>query len=336
MPGSAQELKEAEQARLRETVAGLNIQVPTDADFDRVLATQKAREGATSETILGNVGEGVKRLHTKRQEQDAMFKRLNLPAWSVVSMLPWPLNINGVLHRELADAEGNQIPACPVGEKYVQKIIYNVAYAIKDEGAGMDSIDNYTPVPFEPGKLAEEYFTEFNAKYGGIMIYAGTEPPTSPGLKKVFDEAIKRRNEKLRRLYQQAQAMAADTSGQNMKNITQVHRMATEVLLHDKVIKAAPPWLVPDANADFIPDACPGCGAVPDHIAAICKGCGYVFKPVAAYGASLIEYGHISMDRLTAEEWREVNGIKEKRDEARSAGALPANARGRGKQQEEK
>ena len=80
---------------------------------------------------------------------------------------------------------------------------------------------------------------------------------------------------------------------------------------------------LPDAieEIDFLggsnvqsPD-CPGCGIVLEHRGSMCKSCGYVYKPLEAYKAGLITYNHLSMDRLTGDEWKIANEIKAKREE---------------------
>jgi hypothetical protein len=243
--------------------------------------------------------------------------------WSVVNLMPFPLNVNGVLHARMAAPDGEQIPACPVGAPYVQKVLREVLYSLKDEGAGMDNVDNFTPVPWDPSILAKEYALEFLDRMGagGVVIYEGDHPPTTPGLQKALRDAREARNRYLLRKVREAENEWADTSGARRKNITDLHRTAAEVLIHDKVLKNQPAWLLALNPVEGEgPGACPGCGGFPDRQAAICKGCGYVYQPMEAYKAALIEYGHISMDRLSAEEWKTVNEIKAQRDKARAAG----------------
>jgi len=309
-----------------EGFAGVAVQPPTEREFGQFAARQERELGGTADRVFSpqNQSEAVRRLHQKRMEIQALMERVGVKPWSVVNLMPFPLNVNGVLHARMAGPDGNQVPECPVGAPYVQKVIREVQYSIKDEGAGMDNIDNYTPVPWDPSILAKEFGNEFLDRMGvgGVILYEGDQPPTTPGLQKTLRDAREARNRYLLRKVREAESEWADTSGVRRKNITDVHRKAAEVLLYDKVLKHQPAWLLAVNPAGVEPaEPCPGCGMTAEGPAAICKGCGYVYKPLEAYKATLIEYGHISMDRLSAEEWKTVNEIKAARDKARAAAA---------------
>jgi hypothetical protein len=250
------------------------------------------------------------------------MSRMNWTEASVVNLMPFPLNVNGVIHARLAGKDGNQVPACKPGEPYAHFKIKDLHWAIRDDGAGMDNVDNYTPVAISPMELAEDYSREFLDRMGvgGVIIYQGGEEPNSEGLKQKLAEAKKARNEWLLRKVREAETDWAEASGNGRKNITELHRKAAEMLLYEKVLKHQPAWLLAVNSVDGqSPDPCPGCGEVADPRAAMCKSCRYVFNPVAAYKATLIEYDHISMARLSKEEWIEVNKLKAERDAARKA-----------------
>src|SRR5205807_4573204 len=232
-------------------------------------------------------------------------------------------NVNGVLHARLAGPDGNQIPECPVGQPFERKVIAELQWSIRDDGTGMDNVDNYTPVPCTPTELADDYAHEFLDRLGvgGVIVCEGDEDPGTPEMKKKLEEARRARNRWLLRKVPEAESDWADTSGRGRKNITDLHRKAAEVLLHDKILKHQPAWLLAtNAEGGESPDPCPGCGEVSDRKGSVCKGCRYVYKPIEAYKATLIEYGHIAMDRLTGEEWKTVNDIKADRDKAKQAG----------------
>lgn len=309
-----------------EGFAGVAVRAPSEQEFNQVAARQEREMGGTADRVFSsqNQGEAARRLQQKFMEVQALMRRVGVKPWSVVNLMPFPLNVNGVLHAGMTELDGNQVPACPVGAPYVQKVLREVLYSIKDEGAGMDNIDNYTPVPWDPSILAKEYALEFLDRMGvgGVVIYEGDHPPATPGLQKALKDAREARNRYLLRKVREAENEWADSSGVRRKNITDIHRKAAEVLLHEKVLKNQPAWLLAVNPADGEgATPCPGCGDIPDIHASICRGCGYVYKPVEAYKAALIEYGHISMDRLTADEWKAVNELKAQRDKARAAGA---------------
>src|SRR5205807_3640266 len=166
-----------------------------------------------------------------------------------------------------------------------------------DDGAAMDNVDNYNPVPHAPMDLADDYVKEFVGRMGmgGVIVYEGRERPDAAELQQKLQEARKARNRWLLRKVQEAEAEWSDTSGRGRKNITELHRRAAEVLLHEKILKHQPAWLLATNSEDgLLPDPCPGCGEVSDRKASVCKACRYVYKPIEAYKAALIEYGHIA------------------------------------------
>lgn len=305
-------------------ISDLKIAAPSDRQFQVQAEKQQKEMGGTVDQVFSsqNASEAVRRLHQKRTDEQQRMYSMNFSKASVVNLMPFPLNVSGVLHGRLAGADGNQVPACKVGQDYVRFVIHDLQWAIRDEGAGMDNVDNYTPVSFAPTELAQDYIREFIHRMGvgGVIVYPGDEAPEKCGRKEELLQARKARNQWLLRKVQEAEADWADSSGRGRKNITDLHRRAAEVLLHDKLLKHQPAWLLAlNSDGSELPDPCPGCGEVADRRAAICKSCRYVFKPVEAYKAALIKYGDVSMERLTTDQWKEVNEIKAKREEARKA-----------------
>jgi|SRR5579864_218719 len=306
-------------------LANIAIKTPTEQEWNAQAAKQQREMGGTFDKVFSpeGYGEGVRRMHQKRNETAALMARLNPKPWSVINMMPFPLNVNGVLHSHLAKPDGTQVPECAVGSPYVHFVIKEVQYSIKDEGAGMDNLDNYTPMVWDPSILAQDYTNEFLTKMGcgGVIIYEGDHAPdTTPGLRHKLEEARKARNRWLLRKVQEAEADWGDSSGRGRKNITDLHRKAAEILLHEKILKQQPAWLLAASESGQAPDPCPGCGEVSDRKASICKNCRYVYNPLQAYKATLIDYGHISMDRLSGEEWKEANEIKADREKAKRQG----------------
>ena len=303
---------------------------PTDRDFERekkriiqqttaVAPDGTVIPGSTPDIAFAeqNAGEAVKRLHRSRIEMQNMLKDMKWFPWSIVNLMPYPLNVNGVLHSRLA-VNGNQVPACTIGSPYVQKVISEIQWDVKDLGAGFDNIDNYSSVPWIPKKLAEDYIAEFiDGMKWGVMAYEGDQAPDSTeGLKHVLKRAEQARNEYLLKQCQIADAIW----GMPNRRIEVVnhHRDAASMALHLKLINRKPEWLVAEPRVmGANTEACPNCGEVPEKRFAQCKTCGYVYEPLKAYKLALIEYGHIAMDRLTAEEWDEANKIKEDRERAR-------------------
>ena len=305
--------------------ANVPVRLPSEQEWNSQAARQRREMGGTVDQVFSshNMGEAVRRLHQKRNEEQRRLSRMAWGPASIVNLMPFPLNVNGVLHGRLAGPDGNQVPECPVGELYVHKVIHEPQWSIRDEGAGMDNVDNYTPVASVPTELAEDYVNEFLDRMGigGVLVYQGAQSPEAAGLKDELEEARKARNRWLLRKVQEAEADWADTSGRGRKNITELHRKAAEVLLYEKILKHQPAWLLAvNAEGGATPDPCPGCGAVSDARALICKACNYVYRPLDAYKATMIGFDHVAMERLTGEEWKEAHEIKARRDEAKKSG----------------
>ena len=307
---------------LKETAGA--VMEPSEEQIVVAAEKQKREMGATADEVFSpqNMGEAVRRLHQRRREEQRRMSGMNCERVSIVNLMPFPLNVNGVLHARLAGSDGKQVPACKVGDDYEHFVIKDLQWAIRDDGAGMDNVDNYTPVSVVPTELAEDYRREFIDRMGcgGVSIYPGDEDPKKKGLQEELAKAKAARNLWLLRKVNEAETEWADSSGRGRKNITDLHRKAAEVLLANKKLKHAPAWLVAvNGDGQGLPDPCPGCGEVADRKALICKDCRYVFKPVEAYEAAMIEYDHTSMQRLTTEEWKKVNDIKAQRKETREA-----------------
>src|SRR5499433_3895939 len=155
----------------------MKIQPPTDNQWSAQAAKQQREMGGTFDAVFSpeRYGEGVRRMQQKRKDLMALMGRLKPSPWTVVNLMPFPLNVNGVLHSHLAGPDGNQVPACEVGKDFTHMVIRDVHYSIKDEGAGMDNLDNYTPQPWDPSILAQDYINEFISRMGcgGVVIYEG-------------------------------------------------------------------------------------------------------------------------------------------------------------------
>src|SRR5215471_14936372 len=229
-------------------ISGMPVQTPSDQQWSAAAARQQREMGGTFDKVFSpeGYGEGVRRMHQKRNETAALMARLSPKPWSVVNLMPFPLNVNGVLHSHLANPNGVQVPECPVGQEFQHKVINGVLYSIKDEGAGMDNLDNYTPEPWDPSVLAQDYMKEFNTRMGcgGVLVFEGDKNPKDADVQKEMADARMKRNRWLLRKVQEAEVEWGDTSGRGRKNITELHRKAAEVLLHEKILKQQPAWLL--------------------------------------------------------------------------------------------
>jgi hypothetical protein len=304
---------QAEAERIKRRTSGVAI-------ADNGTVTQIP--GQTPDAVFNdkNAGESVKRLHQTRIEMQNMLRDMRWFPWSVVNLMPYPLNVNGVLHARLA-VGGNQIPACTIGSPYVQKVIDEIMWDVKDLGAGFDNVDNFTSIPWIQKKLAEDYIHEFiEGMHWGVLAYEGEAlPDSTPGLKHKLQEAEQARNSYVLRQVQIADSIWGMPN--RRMEVVNHHRDAAAMALHLKLLSRKPEWLV--ANPQVMghnTEPCPNCGEVPEKRFAQCKTCGFVYDPLRAYKMALIAYGDLAMDRMTSEEWGEANEIKAQRDLARGDG----------------
>src|SRR5258708_36231723 len=106
-----------------EGFAGVAVQPPTEREFGQFAARQERELGGTADRVFSpqNQSEAVRRLHQKRMEIQALMERVGGKPWSVVNLMPFPLNVNGVLHARMAGAGGEPGPECPVGAPFLQE-----------------------------------------------------------------------------------------------------------------------------------------------------------------------------------------------------------------------
>ncbi len=300
---------------------------------------QRQTYGATAKEVFlaqKETGQGVRRFQQKRAEEQSRMQYMVVSPWSIINLMPFPLNVSGVIQERLRGEGGHQVPPAPLsiphgwkdtddvrygtlpnGVVYVQKIVREPQWSNRDEGATADNIDNYTPISHLPAEIVKDFDREFIAGRGwGVLIYQGDHEPTTPGLKHKLQEALIASNRVLRITLDQGNSLHASGQTAAIKNN---ERAAAEMLLERKVITKPPVWLTITDDISMDVNPCPNCGTMPHKAASVCKSCPYVFSPLKAYDATLIEYGHMSFDRLTVDEWQEANKIKAKRDKARAA-----------------
>jgi len=182
-----------------EAFGGVTVKPPSENEWNAQAARQRREMGGTVDQVFSsqNMGEAVHRLHQKRNEEQRRLSRMVFKKATVINLMPFPLNVNGVLHARLAGPDGNQIPECPVGQPFERKVIAELQWSIRDDGTGMDNVDNYTPVPCTPTELADDYAHEFLDRLGvgGVIVCEGDEDPGTPEMKKKLEEARRTRTE---------------------------------------------------------------------------------------------------------------------------------------------
>ena len=106
------------------------------------------------------------------------------------------------------------------------------------------------------------------------------------------------------------------------KNVNDVHRDMARLAKQEGLIPELPRWVLQDGMlTEKQPDACPSCKVVPKAGAIICVNCSYVIDVVETfrYRPSACVYGSAEMDRLTPEQWKEVDAIHAERIKLRES-----------------
>lgn len=254
---------------------------------------------------------------------------------TLLNLNPTTLQINGgMFFHEV-------IPACPLDQPYVIHVFRETRWGHKDHGVGLDNVHRIDPWPEVPKMLAKEYMREYQQEkdgFGGVLCYVGDHHPSTikkgekvmvPVLSSIdgelvmeeeerdfhalLDQVRAKRNQSLIRDLEQANAWHENP--EQAKNVNDSHREKARMAKREGLIKELPRWVLDNSSLTAVqPDACPSCKAVPNAGAILCVNCEHIFNVVAAYKNTRIAYGAVEFDRLTADEWKEVNAIKQERD----------------------
>lgn len=302
---------------------------------------------ANAEALLGrDPGKyrdpGQKWTAKRRSEIERLLKQTEaeVPV-TILNLNPFPLSINGGVYFP------DSIPACPPGKPYAVHVLKQTRWGHKDLGADAQNVMQMEPVPAIPMVQAAEYIREYvqqSGGFGGVLCYVGDhDPATIKRGDKIrvpevaysdsgefyvdvqirdFDETLatvrNKRNTSILNRLQSANSWYENDS-QRM-NVNDTHRDLARLAVEEGLIPELPRWVM-QANQliEKRPDPCPACASVPKTGALICTNCrDYVFDVIAAYKHALIAYGHVSMDRMDAKGWAEIEAIKADRDRARA------------------
>lgn len=313
------------------------MQPPTDKDFDRerdrqrriTTVEQRNQDGEVVSLIPGkafdevfnpaNATQATKRLI---QSQNEAGKKLNRIGWNkvmVINLMPFALKPNGVL----TERYGLSVPPAPIEPKskefpsYSFRLLDRLYWDNKDRGAGMDDVDNFEAIPWTPLEVADDFIKEYNEvqRCGGVFVYEGEQmPETSPGLKNMLFKAAEARNQWCMARVEEANLEFASEASR--KNITEVHRNAWRILFHAGLVKKEdqPPWLtaINPSAVKAHAEICKRCGT---GLAGgyACKECGNIINALAAYEDGAIEWGHVSFQKMTDEEFKKATEIKNRR-----------------------
>ncbi len=284
---------------------------------------------------------------------------------TVINLHPWPLSF-GYGNRLL---RAITIPACPPGQLVAYSYIRVWRKDWEYNENGTLKFKAITPIQIAAEFIRE--FSNKDNDGGGVIIYEGEHNPDKVETVEVYDamgraqttsrnsfeydeennrvpviaydpirksfkdvlkEAIAVRNQVYFRKVQAADHDYKLPDGRGKRNITDKHRLMAEVLYAEGVITSLPQWDLGSRLDEGLEEGnCPACASPRRAAAFRCGNCSHILNAYEAYKAGAIEYGHVSMDTMTSDEWEEVEQIKVERDEARNtAMSKRSEAKGKG------
>ncbi|HEV7523006.1 MAG TPA: hypothetical protein VGP89_18030 [Candidatus Angelobacter sp.] len=296
----------------------LAINPPTEQDFDRERTRQRKTMGAAFDEIYtkANTDEGTARLLKSQNEEIRKMSRIGFSKVTIINLLPFKLQINGVLHSRY----NTVVPPAPSepqkkgGIPYARRVLDRIYFDHKDLGSDMQGIDQFIAVPWLPIELAQDFDREYNEIQGtgAVFFYEGDKiPESSEVLMHQLKEAQKNLFKWCEKRCQEADLEFAND--ESRKNITETHREAWRILRRDNVVKDddKPAWLHSLTTNRVAPELCPGCDK--PKAGAVCVNCGNVFKPLIAYREGMIEFGHVSFQKMTDDEFKEAQKLQQTR-----------------------
>lgn len=284
---------------------------------------------------------------------------------TVVNLHPWPLLINEKFTR------GIVIPACNPGESFAHHHIRSWSHDQSYNEDGM-SFKFSAIHPIQKASQFLITFANPEVYGGGVLIYESESHPSKVGeveiyrpdgrvevtlknaieyddenhpipvvqeipVRRKFSELLaeetRRRNAFYMSRVEWADEKFKSTDVKEKKLITPMHRLMAEVLHADGILPALPDWnLASRMELGLAANNCKGCGNPVNNEAFKCSTCGHILNALHAYMERAIEYGHVSMDGMTPDEWELVEEEKDRRDSAREeAKARREKAKAKGK-----
>jgi hypothetical protein len=291
----------------------------------------------------------------------AMRSNRPLPA-TVINMHPWPLPGVGQFTRAIT------IPACPPGDPYNYSHIRGYSADKKYQDNGSFTFGCIRPIQKAVEFFVN--FNNPDSGGPGVIVYEGEGHPDKVLMVNTYDPLGKaftdekstieydaeerptpvislipiQRNlaeyiaevRAQRNAHYLAKVQLADTYVRDLKThgrrpINPLHRLMAEVLFAEGVIDAIPDWgLATKMQRGLAKQNCRSCGNPYNDGAFRCT-CGHIINPLEAYRDSAIEYTHVSMDSLSADERVEAMKIKQARDEAKELAQMEMDDQKKGK-----
>lgn len=301
-----------------DAIGKLIINPPTDQDFDNEAKRQRATMGKAFDEVFSkaNGDEATNRLIKSQNEEIKKMSRIGFRPVTIINLLPFKLQINGVLHSRYntvvppAPSEAQRKGGIPYGRRVLDRIYFDH----KDLGSDMQGVDQFIAVPWLPIELAQDFDREYNEIQGtgAVFFFEGDHmPESSPVLTHQLTVAQASLFKWCEKRCQEADLEFAND--ESRKNITETHRESWRILNRAGVVKDEdkPAWLHSITTNRVAPELCAGCDK--PKAGAVCVNCGNVFKPLIAYREGMIDFGHVSFQKMNDEEFKEALKIQETR-----------------------
>jgi len=181
--------------------------------------------------------------------------------------------------------------------------------------AAQTEVETYQPDGRADVRLVAGYVIDEE----GHKIPENIEEPVKAKLTVLLETARRKRNERYMLKVQWADAHYKSTKAGDRALVTDQHRMMAEVLHAEGILPEVPDWnLASKMELGLAEDRCKHCGSNPAKDAFLCPN-GHVLDPLKAYLNAAIEYGHMSMELLSAEQWVLADAEKERREKVKAA-----------------
>lgn len=310
------------------------------------LVEGKAKRGVTYLDPLS-----LKRLDDLRRQMMASPP----PHATVINILPWELSFTSGMPL----LRGLQVPACHPGMPYAYYHIrsWRTERELMSDDGGSWSFSAITPI-MQAGQFVREFLNKDNMGCGIIIYEGGQHPdkvkevetydaqgnptvtekrgvmydeeqreipsviqtPVRSDLHKMIEQHRERRNQIFFSRVEEAEGWYRAEKYRHQ--VTNNHHLMADVLVSEGVIPVTPFGVVASRLKQGLSEEnCAACGQIVKASAYHCEHCGNIIDPFRAYMDSFIKIDHAKMEKLTAEQWEEVEKEEERRDKAKTARA---------------
>lgn len=273
---------------------------------------------------------------------------------TIINLHPWPLMFDG----NSRFTRGLVVSACEPGMPYSYLHLRGYRYDWKQDEEG--TFKYIPILPIHQAAEFLRVFGSRDIYGGGVIIYEGDGNPEKvedveiydpngrmqtkkePGIEfdeeqhpvnimrsvpifsKLADQLKEQR--RLRNNFYLQRVKRADQDyrlpdGRGKAMVTELHMKMADMLVAEGMITKVPEWDLKGRMEEGLSDSnCKACGAAPRADSFKCVACNHIMFPFEAYMNGEIQYGHASMEMLSADEWELVEIEKTQRDERKNAG----------------